>query len=316
MLYDLDNVEIPEFYEQDQKLYKNYKVTKLYSKSLIESSYENNDRNISYLFIPLGSSFDRVIILLHGMGKRNFKHLEYFGHRFAKVGIPVLMPVLPFHGERKIEGFKEGEKFLTDDIEESIRDYRQAILDIRATLNYLQEKGFGKKGFTLMGFSFGGIVGTILMGVDERIKNGMLVVTGGNYEYITWKSIATQAIRKKYQTYKNYESFGCTYEKCREIHNGFKEIIKTIKEKDDVEKLNFKMKCFLFDPLTFAPLINGRDVIIVRAIFDEIFPKESTLELKEVIGTAELVNLISDHYLVILYRRFLFNYAYNLVREV
>lgn len=314
MIYDLPNTKI-EFREEEYKANKDYKIIKITSPSLIKSGYKENDTNIGYLFFPSKSNFDRVVILLHGMGERNVKHLEYFGVRFAKVGIPLLMPILPFHYERRVKGIKDGEKFLTDDVEESIRDYRQAILDIRALMNHLEKNGFGEKGFTLMGFSFGGIIGTILMGVDKRIRKGMLVVTGGNHEYIVWKSLATRLIRKKYETETTYESYGCTYEKCKEIHKDFPDILRLIKNTEDIEKIEFKKRCFLFDPLTFAPLIRGRKVVLFRAIFDEIFPKESTIALRDAIGTAKLVNLISDHYLIILYRRLLFNFAYNLVME-
>lgn len=314
MIYDLPKTKV-EFTEEERKRYIDYKILKITAPSLIKSGFKENDSNVGYVFLPLKTNFDRLVILLHGMGGRNAKHLEYFGIRFAKAGIPLLMPILPFHYERGIKGMKDGEKFLTDDIEDSIRDYRQAILDIRALMDYLETKGFGKKGFTLVGFSFGGIIGTILMGINRRIRNGMLVVTGGDHEYIVWKSLATKLIRKKYKTQTGYESYGCTYEKCKEIHKDFPDILRFIKSVEDMEKIEFKKRCFLFDPLTFAPLIKGRKVILVRALFDEIFPKESTFALRDAIGDAKLVNLVSDHYLIILYKRLLFKYAYNLVTE-
>ncbi|WP_156785897.1 alpha/beta fold hydrolase [Caldisericum exile] len=304
-----------KFKEENFKTFTDYKIIRITSDSVIKSNFKENDINIAYLFFPTRGSFDRVIILLHGMGERNVRHLEYFGHRFAKIGIPLLTPILPFHNERRIKGYKDGEKFLIDDLEDTIRDYRQAIIDIRENLNYLESKGLDKSGFTLLGFSFGGMIGTILMGVEERIKNGLLAVTGGNFEYITWKSIATKVIRQKYKTHTNYETYGCTYEKCAEIHKDYWEILKKIKNLSDIDRIKFKKECFLFDPLTFAPLINGRKVILVRAIFDEIFPKESTLALKKAINTSTLINLLSDHYLIIAYRRFLFNKVYELVKE-
>jgi hypothetical protein len=104
----------------------------------------------------------------------------------------------------------------------------------------------------------------------KRIRNGMLVVTGGNHEFIVWKSLATRLIRKKYETETTYESYGCTYEKCKEIHKDFPDILRLIKNTEDIEKIEFKKRCFLFDPLTFAPLIRGRKVVLFRAIFDEI----------------------------------------------
>ncbi|MFU2157824.1 hypothetical protein [Caldisericum sp. AR60] len=314
MIYDIPQAKV-EFKEENYKTFNNYKIIRIISNSILASNFKENDTNIAYLFLPMSSFFDRVVILLHGMGKRNKRHLEYFGHRFAKIGIPLIMPILPFHNERKITGYKDGEKFLADDIEASIRNYRQAIVDIRINLNYLDRKGLAKNGYTLAGFSFGGMIGTILMGIEKRIRNGMLVATGGDFEYITWKSLATQIIRKKYETETDYETYGCTYEKCKELHKDYWEILKKIKTTNDIDKIEFKKGCFLFDPLTFAPLINGRKVIIVRAIFDEIFPKESTLALKRAITTSELINLLSDHFLIIAYRRFLFNKILELVKE-
>ncbi|MCL5032926.1 MAG: hypothetical protein M1542_06775 [Thermotogae bacterium] len=53
-----------------------------------------------------------------------------------------------------------------------------------------------------VGFSFGGIVSTITMALDKRIEKGVFVVTGENYEYITWKSIATRVLRVSYEENK------------------------------------------------------------------------------------------------------------------
>lgn len=310
MLYDIPDANV-SFQKELLKHFDKYDTFRISSKSLIKTGYPKNDINQAILFLPSKVIFNTPIILLHGMGERNLKHLEYFGHKFASLGFAFLIQILPFHYERKDNGLRAGEKFLKDDMDDSIRDFRQAVIDARVNLNYLESLGFGNNGFNLIAFSFGGMVGTILMGVDERIKKGVFVVTGGNYEYITWKSLATRVIRKKYEIEENYETYGCNYDICREIHKDYEKIIENIKSKSDIENYNFSKGCFLFDPLTFAPLIKGRETILIRAIFDEIFPKESTFQLAKAMGSKNVISVFSDHYSIILYRKKILNIAYN-----
>ena len=314
MLYDVPESEIKFEQEKIEEL-KDYSIIKITSPSYITTGYANNDTNIAYLYMPNELKHNKVIVLIHGMGSRNVRYLKYFGHAFAKKGVPLMMQILPFHNERKIENAKDGIKFLQDDIDESLRDFRQAVIDARANMNFLESLGLATSGFSTIGFSFGGMIATILTAVDKRVDSSLLVVTGGNYQYITWESLATKLIRNKYETESDYESYGCNYKKCIELHKNYNETLSKIHSAEDIEKMEFPKGCYLFDPLTFAPLIKGRQVVIVRAIFDEIFPKESTLELKNAIGTAKMINIFADHYTAILYRHMLFKIAYNLFIE-
>ena len=314
MLYDVPETKI-EFKQEKTEECKDYSIIRITSPSYVTTGYANNDTNIVYLYMPNKLKYNKVIVLIHGMGSRNIRYLQYFGNAFAKKGVPLMLQILPFHNERKIESSKDGINFLQDDIDESLRDFRQAVVDTRANMNFLESLGLAKSGFSTIGFSFGGMIATILTAVDKRIDSSLLVVTGGNYQYITWESLATKLIRNKYETEADYESYGCNYEKCRELHANYKEILSKIHSVTDIEMIEFPKGCYLFDPLTFAPLIKGRRVVIVRAIFDEIFPKESTITLKDAIGTAKMINMFADHYTAIFYRRMLFNIGYKLFIE-
>lgn len=311
MIYDIPKGEVKfertPFYENDK-----FKIEKIVSNSLVKTNFPKNDINYAYLYLPKSNIIDKPVVLLHGMGKRNFYHLKYFPLKFLEFGIPTLMPILPYHYERKIDGIASENKFLTDDMEDSIQDFRQAIIDIRTNLNFLESIGLGKNGFNLMAFSFGGMIGVILAAVDKRIKNSVLIATGGNYEYVVWKGTLSKFIRKKYTLNPNYETYGCNYEICRSIHANYSQLLEKIHSVHDFERINFEKGCFLFDPLTFAPLLKGKKVLIFRALFDEIFPKESTLQLAKAIGNAKIMTLFSDHYSIIMYRKLIFTKAYNL----
>ncbi|MGB9694829.1 MAG: hypothetical protein ACP5SB_03070 [Caldisericaceae bacterium] len=311
MLYDLVS---KDFDFNTETTFENglYSIIKLSQETLVPSNDPVNDTNVGYLYLPKNIKSHKPVIVVHGMGSRNLPHLSYYTRKFASRGIPSIMPILPYHYDRAGKGDAFGRPFLLDDMDDSIRDFRQAVVDIRALLEVLVRMGVSDGNFSLITFSFGGMIGVILMGVEDKIKEGVFVATGGNYRYITWESLATRTLRKKYEIQSNNLVYGCNKEKCIQLHKDYAMFLGKISSALDIESLNFPKGCYLFDPLTFAPLLKGRKVLIYRALFDEIIPKEATEELWKYAGKPRMKTLFSDHYLTILYRKMIFEDATKL----
>ncbi len=280
--------------------------------SFVKTSYEEANKVVGFLFVPPQVKSRKPLIFLHGMGNRNLLPLSWFPREFARNGITSYLLILPYHFERTPKGFESGKKYLLDDMDDSIKDFKHAVIDIRTSMDFLEKEGLSDGEFSIMSFSFGGMIGTIAMGVDDRIKEGVFVVTGGNYLYITWRSFATRLIRKKYETESNFGLYGCTEKKCDEIHKNFHEYIKKLKKPMDLDEVPYTKECFLFDPLTFAHFIKGRKVVLYNAIFDEVIPRKAANELWEEIGKPERHWLFADHVTTILYRKQILNRALKL----
>ncbi len=314
MLYDYTKRDFEakeELVEESEKVTK----TRVTYESFIQTPYPEANNVVGYLFEPKEIKTDTALVFLHGMGDRNLVPLSWFPREFAKNGIPSFLMILPFHFERTPKGMKSGKKVLLDDMDETIQDFRQSVIDVRTSMDYLRKKGLSSGKFTLMGVSFGGMVGTIAMGVDERIEKGIFVITGGNFRYITWKSLATRILRKKYEMESNTDVYGCTEEKCVEIHKHYFDYIHKLKTPKDIDIVPYEKECFLFDPLTFAHFIKGRKVVMYSALFDEIIPREASKELWEEMGKPERYWLFADHITAIFYKKQILRRGLKLILE-
>ena len=312
MLYDYKKIKIDakeDFLEENDKI-KKYRVQ---YKSLVGTPYPETNNVVGYLFVPKDRKTDSALVFLHGMGDRNLVPLSWFPKKFAENGIPSFLMILPFHFERTPKGMKSGKKILLDDMPDTIKDFQQSVIDARTSMDFLIQRGLSNGEFALTGVSFGGMVSTIAAGVDERVKKAMLVITGGNFRYITWKSFATRIIRKKYEMESNTDVYGCTEEKCVEVHKDYFKYIHSLKTPRDLDKVPYKKECFLFDPLTFAHFLKNRKVVMYNAIFDEIIPKKSAELLWEEMGEPERHMMFADHITSIFYKKSLLKRGVDLI---
>ncbi len=226
-----------------------------------------------------------AVLFIHGTGQRNFEPLQYYAKHFSRHGYTTLMPVLPYHFERTPKGEKSGLAFIKgNDVELAFR-FEQAVTDMLTCIDYLEKEGFSS--VNIMGFSFGGMISVIAMALDKRITKGVFAVTGGNYEYITWKSLATRVLRVSYE-----EDESCTPKKCHLRHAVFDEVSKKFHSLEDLQGMPV---CFTYDPSIFAPLISPRPILFFKAAFDEFIPSASSNDLWEKLGNPKRYVLPCGH---------------------
>ena len=114
------------------------------------------------------------VLLVHGLGGSKEIYLDVIDllskNDFASLAID-----LPSHGERGRRRMEPGEVLLV---------VAQAVFDLRRALDYLESRG-DIDGVGVMGKSLGGIISSILAGVDDRVKALVIVSSGGNWTLIT-----------------------------------------------------------------------------------------------------------------------------------
>jgi len=120
-----------------------------------------------------------VIILIHGLG--DDKDVDYIkaGERyFREAGYAVLRIDLYNHGARKKEDFKFS--FDGSTRYRSREIVTQSVFDLRRAIDFIEsreELDHNRIGY--YGISLGGMIGTIVSGVDERIKVPVIALAGG-----------------------------------------------------------------------------------------------------------------------------------------
>ncbi len=237
------------------------------------------------LFFRAGDDPKEALIFVHGTGQKNFEHLKYYPKFFSNRGITTLMPVLPYHFDRTPNGKKSGIAFIKGTDVELAQRFDQAVSDILVCVDFLRDNGFEK--INIMGFSFGGMISTIAMAIDKRIKKGIFVVTGGNYEYITWKSVATKILRVSYEENKE-----CNPHECALKHAIFDRAANNFHSLEDLKDMPI---CFTYDPSIFAHLIPPRKTLFFKAAFDPFIPSDSSDDLWRRLGKPKRYVLPSGH---------------------
>lgn len=252
----------------------------IYFNSLYKTNNPILDK-VKCLYFPCKHSKDSIIIV-HGMGERNLKYLIFYAKKFCENGYNVILPILPYHYDRKVDdtAFLSG---FTEDIE---KRFNQSVSDIIACCSILTELNINT--INILGFSLGGIISVISKALDNRIKKASFVVTGGNFEHITWHSIATKVLRVRYES----PDSPCNSKLCTQKHKNFCKICKDFKSIDDLTNLP---SCFRYDASVFAGILNKKDVIMFNALFDIFIPRNASNDLWDKLNHPKKYMLPAGH---------------------
>lgn len=143
------------------------------------------------------------LILLHGLGG-NKEMMTPLAQFLAGAGYASLMIDEAGQGERNTAGANVFPTFASEqDLVKSLVESGIAtVVDLRRGIDYLQSRpDIAKDKIGLIGFSLGALEGTILAGVDERVRAVALVSGEGNLgEILTEQARDNQSLGGHYQT--------------------------------------------------------------------------------------------------------------------
>jgi dienelactone hydrolase len=217
-----------------------------------------------------------LVILIHGWGDHSAIPMRLLARKLAKTGVHTFMLYLPFHSRRLPVEMKKRSPNLTQ--EEWYSGYRIAVTDVRQVIDWAEkQEEIDAKKIAVVGLSLGAFVSSIAMGIDNRIKGGVLIVCGGNSSKIQRYSRFAK-FRKQYQFgQKDYEEYQESYSQY------LKDVPANGWEKVDPARQNF-----LIDPLTYVHLFEDRPVLMLNARWDEFVPRETTMEFYQACRNCEL----------------------------
>ena len=110
------------------------------------------------------------LVCVHGylMGHTGFGFWIFDAIRHHReLGLNVVLPVLPFHGPRRVGRFS-GEGFLGGDVLDTVHAEAQTIWDLRRLLGWIRAQGAPRVG--LHGVSLGGYNAALLAGIDADLS--------------------------------------------------------------------------------------------------------------------------------------------------
>jgi dienelactone hydrolase len=211
-----------------------------------------------------------AVILVHGSGgSKNTDYIRYLSETLTGQGYVALSIDTQYHGDRKRPG-RNGEIHMPDSF--TMRDaWVQSVIDVRRAVDYLESRDdidHARIGY--LGFSQGGMLGSVVGGVEGRIAAFCLAVPGGGLLDIV-RHIDQYPVLKAHWPVKVTP-----------------QVMQTIEEVTDVT-----------DPIYYVGRINPRPLLILVATDDEIIPPAASEALiKAAHATPDQVKrIVSSHVL-------------------
>ncbi|OOC36812.1 alpha/beta hydrolase [Thermosipho melanesiensis] len=248
------------------------------------------------------------IIVLHGIGNNHIPYLMWYAKQFSKLGLESYFLIFPYHLNRGKTNWEGGEPFYHHSPAHCIVRFHQAIKDVRRTIDLIEKNN---DDIYIMGFSFGGMITTMTMALDKRIKAGIIAFSGGDWRWINWYSPYLEKVRNGYRKYSN--EWGCVDEKkCVKLRSNAKKQLTKINNINDIFTL--KPTCFHYDPISYAKFVT-QPTLLFQGIFDKIIPAKATKSLFESLPNAKKILIPSGHKSSYMFRRIITKMSVNFLKK-
>lgn len=239
------------------------------------------------------------LIFLHGIGNGNIPYLMWFGKRFQKHGIRTFFLILPYHGPRAPKDWNGGEPFFSSSPAHCVVRFLQAVIDVRRTIDYIETNS--NVPIAIMGLSFGGMIATMSLAIDKRIRKGILAFTGGDWRWINWYSPYLEDVREMYRTQGN--EMGCRSESdCIKIRGNATKVVEGFNRIEDIFK--YPVTCYHYDPLSYGKFVD-QEVLFFSGVFDKVIPERSSQALILTLKNVHKIVVPSGHKSSYFFRRFI-----------
>lgn len=158
--------------------------------SAVKSRHPVNDV-VHAVWFPARSKKRAIVLVPHWNAR-----IEQYGALAATIqalGIPVLRLSLPYHDYRMPSEFERADFAVSPNICRTIHATRQAIIDIRCCVDWLEMQGFTRLG--LLGISLGSCYGFMASAHDRRISTNVFTHCGNSFADIVWTGLSTRHVR-------------------------------------------------------------------------------------------------------------------------
>ena len=150
--------------------------------------------------------------------------------------------------------------------------FRSSIIRLRMTLDWLErQEKVDPNAIGTMGISFGGVLNTVLAGIEPRTKCHLIALAGGNLADVIC-----------YSHEKTIQRYRSQFLKRRKI--GLEEFRRELR------------KSIISEPLEFAHFVDARNVFLFIALFDFVVGKKHGTKLVKAFGHPEIYYVPLGHY--------------------
>ncbi|MGR9061601.1 alpha/beta hydrolase family protein (plasmid) [Rhizobium leguminosarum] len=168
-------------------------------QSDIKTSDDNNDR-FECVVTDSGSK-DHALVVFHHWYARN--RYTKFAKFFAARGITVVEATLPYHFGRASDDYSE-EQFFNASVGRTVRSMRQAVLDGRKIVRWLDRRGYEK--ISVVGMCLGGTVAGLIAAQENKVDKAVLMVAPTSPAELVWTAETMQSLKGRFQPAMSLEN--------------------------------------------------------------------------------------------------------------
>jgi hypothetical protein len=118
-------------------------------------------------------------------------------------GLSALRLSMPYHDFRMPEELSRADYMLSPNLGRTLQAVRQAVLDSRAALDWLEAQGYTR--FAILGTSIGSCVALITLAHDERLRCSVQNHVSPYFADVVWSGISTRHVRAGLQDHITLE---------------------------------------------------------------------------------------------------------------
>ena len=196
----------------------------------------------------------QAIIVMPQWNADAFSHNALCG-AFNKFGVSALRLSKPYHDIRRPAELERSDYAVSANIGRTISACRQAVVDIRCCLDWLEEQGY--EHFGVLGTSLGSCYAFLASAHDKRLRVNAFNHASTAFGDVVWAGQSTRHIRQ------GLEEAGLTQERLRALWSA-------------VSPVNY------FDRMASAEVDGlAKKILLVYAEYDLTFPRQYSLEVVE-----------------------------------
>jgi hypothetical protein len=184
-----------EFYSKEPIKALAFKKGVLSWSSPLPSGFAENDLVNARVFICDRGRSAPTVFFLHALMSISDFGYRRIAHRFNQKGWNVVLVHLPYHYTRVPAGYVNGALALTSDLIRNAETIRQAVMEIRQMLELFRRLGVDR--FGLIGTSYGGWIGSILLSLEDDFEFAALLQPIVDIEHAIWESPAAVSVRSR-----------------------------------------------------------------------------------------------------------------------
>ena len=158
--------------------------------SPLTSIYPKNN-TVHAQYFPTAS--DGRVVLVLPQWNSDLQGHQSLCRMLNRFGLSALRLSLPYHDLRMPDELDRADYMLSPNIGRTLQAVRQAVIDARAALDWLEAQGYSK--FAILGTSLGSCVALITMAHDRRLNMSVQNHVSPYFADVVWEGISTQHVR-------------------------------------------------------------------------------------------------------------------------